>query len=145
VQGGGVISPNIAAEGVTLFFFDRVFDGGINVRTLETAIKSTRKSAEPFAINQPAQFLHLKPVLERAEPLTATKGTRKSAEPFAINHPSQLLRLKQVLALVPVSRSTWLSGVKTGRFPAPIKNNRCVFWSAASILELLEKMSNQEA
>jgi len=102
---------NTEARRVTLFFFDRVFDGGMNVRTLETAIKSTRKSAEPFAIN----------------------------------HPSQLLRLKQVLALVPVSRSTWLSGVKTGRFPAPIKNNRCVFWSAASILELLEKMSNQEA
>lgn len=69
------------------------------------------------------------------------KRTRKSAAPFTINHPSQLLRLNQVLLLIPVSRSTWLTGVKTGRFPAPIKNNRCVFWSAASILELLEKMA----
>jgi predicted DNA-binding transcriptional regulator AlpA len=59
--------------------------------------------------------------------------------------PLSLLRLKQVLSLVPVCRSTWLAGVKTGRFPKPIKNGRCVFWRAASILELLEKMSEQEA
>lgn len=72
-------------------------------------------------------------------------GSQKRAEPVTISHPAQLLRLPQVLKLVPVSRSTWLAGVKIGRFPAPIKNNRCVFWSAASILELLENMSKQEA
>ncbi|NCB39992.1 MAG: AlpA family phage regulatory protein [Erysipelotrichia bacterium] len=59
--------------------------------------------------------------------------------------PRALLRLKQVLQLVPVCRSTWLSGVRSGRFPKPVKNGRCVFWPAASILELLENMSKQEA
>lgn len=60
----------------------------------------------------------------------------------SIVHPAQLLRLKQVLALYPVSRSTWLAGVKTGRFPQPVKNGRCTFWKAADVIALLENMSN---
>ena len=52
------------------------------------------------------------------------------------------LRLKGVLKIFPVSRSTWLAGVKTGRFPKPFRNGRCVFWLTKSILELLEKMSS---
>jgi predicted DNA-binding transcriptional regulator AlpA len=31
------------------------------------------------------------------------------------------LRLPQVLKLIPVSKSTWWEGVKTGRFPKPVK------------------------
>ncbi|MDN5278996.1 MAG: prophage regulatory protein [Clostridiales bacterium] len=75
----------------------------------------------------------------------AIKGAQKSSEPVTISHPSQLLRLPQVLRLVPVSRSTWLAGVKSGRFPSAIKNNRCVFWRASDVLALLEKMGEQEA
>ncbi|MDD2999597.1 MAG: AlpA family phage regulatory protein [Candidatus Riflebacteria bacterium] len=66
---------------------------------------------------------------------------QKNQNSVSILHPSQLLRLRQVLQLVSVSRSTWLTGVKTGRFPAPVKNGRCVFWKAETILALLESMS----
>jgi prophage regulatory protein len=65
----------------------------------------------------------------------------KTDSSVIISHPAQLLRLRQVLQLVSVSRSTWLAGVKTGRFPAPVKNGRCVFWKAETILALLESMS----
>ncbi len=32
-----------------------------------------------------------------------------------------LLRLPEVLRLIPVGKSTWWAGVKSGRYPRPIK------------------------
>jgi len=49
------------------------------------------------------------------------------------------LRLHQVLAVFPVSRSTWWAGVKSGRYPQPVKlGARCTAWDAASIRALIE-------
>jgi prophage regulatory protein len=51
--------------------------------------------------------------------------------------PQSLLRLPQVLALIPVSASTWWNGVRTGRFPAPIKlGPRTTVWRACDVLAL---------
>jgi predicted DNA-binding transcriptional regulator AlpA len=53
-----------------------------------------------------------------------------------------LLRLKQVLLFIPVSRVTFLTGVKNGRFNiTPIKNGRCVFYRAEDIRTLIEQMT----
>lgn len=50
-----------------------------------------------------------------------------------------LLRLPEVLAAYPVSRSTWLEGVRTGRFPSPVRLGvRAVAWRAADIRALIE-------
>lgn len=39
------------------------------------------------------------------------------------------LRLPQVLERIPVSKSTWWAGVKTGRFPEPVKlSPRVTVW-----------------
>lgn len=35
--------------------------------------------------------------------------------------PTGFVRLPTILALIPVSRSGWWQGVKTGKFPAPVK------------------------
>ncbi len=44
------------------------------------------------------------------------------------------LRLPGVLAVVPVSRSTWLSWVKSGKAPKPIKlSERTTVWKVADI------------
>ena len=52
------------------------------------------------------------------------------------------LRLKHVLAPVgpiPVSRSTWWAGVKSGRYPAPVKlGPRITVWRARDIHALVE-------
>jgi prophage regulatory protein len=49
-----------------------------------------------------------------------------------------LIRLKEVLRLIPVSRSTWLAGVKAGRFPMPIKLSlRTTAWRFADIRALI--------
>lgn len=51
-----------------------------------------------------------------------------------------LLRLKEILAPfgpIPASKSTWWAGVKTGRFPKPVKlGPRITAWRAEDIDKL---------
>lgn len=52
-----------------------------------------------------------------------------------------LLRLSQILKIIPVSKSTWLAGVKSGRFPRPTKvlGPRISAWRAKDIKALVEQ------
>jgi len=63
------------------------------------------------------------------------------------------LRLPQIVgdkgagipAIIPVSRSTWWAGVKTGRYPKPVKlSERCTAWRVEDIRELIERMAEVE-
>ena len=48
------------------------------------------------------------------------------------------VRLPQVLSVFPVSRSTWWSGVKSGRYPAPVKlGPNITAWRAEDIHRLI--------
>ena len=48
------------------------------------------------------------------------------------------LRLTQVLQFIPVSKSTWLNGVKTGKYPSPVKiSEAAVAWRAEDIRALI--------
>jgi predicted DNA-binding transcriptional regulator AlpA len=71
---------------------------------------------------------------------------------FKINHFPRFgfVRLKQIIgdpkadpplpAIIPVSRSTWWSGVKSGRFPRSIKiGPRTTVWLAEDILNFIEQ------
>lgn len=60
-----------------------------------------------------------------------------------------LLRLPQIIGdkkkgippLIPVSRSMWWAGVKSGKFPKSIKlSSRCTVWRAAEILALADNL-----
>ncbi len=54
--------------------------------------------------------------------------------------PDSLLRLRQVLNLVPVAASTWWAGVRTGKFPKPVKlGPRTTCWKARDILDMIER------
>lgn len=56
-----------------------------------------------------------------------------------------LFRLPQVLALFPVSRSTWWAGVRTGRFPQPVKlGPRTTAWRASDIFALIDSLSTEK-
>lgn len=58
---------------------------------------------------------------------------------------SALLRLPQVLELIPISRSAWFAGCKSGRYPKPIKlGSRTSVWKSSDIQDLLSRISNQE-
>ncbi len=54
----------------------------------------------------------------------------------------QIVRTQQSKTepLLPISKSTWWNGVRTGRFPAPVKlGPRTTAWRASDIAELLER------
>lgn len=56
-------------------------------------------------------------------------------------HPKRLLRINQVLALVPVGRSSWWEGCRTGRYPKPIKlGPRTTVWRAEDIATFIESL-----
>ena len=56
-------------------------------------------------------------------------------------HPKRLLRINQVLALVPVGRSSWWEGCRTGRYPKPIKlGPRTTVWRAEDIATFIENL-----
>lgn len=45
-------------------------------------------------------------------------------------------------AILPIGRSTWWAGVRSGRFPQPVKlGPRTTAWRASEIRELIERLS----
>lgn len=65
-------------------------------------------------------------------------GSHADPKPFLSQ--AGLLRQDQVLKLYPVSRSTWCRGVRSGRYPQPVRLGlRAVAWKASDIAILLEK------
>lgn len=58
----------------------------------------------------------------------------------------RLLRLKQVLAIVPVSRSAWYAGVKSGLYPLPVRlGPRAVAWREQDILRIVDGGVHEQA
>ncbi len=56
------------------------------------------------------------------------------------------LRLPDVLKLIPVSKSTFWEGIKTGRYPKPVKlSERITAWRVSDIQKFLNSVavSNQ--
>jgi len=48
-------------------------------------------------------------------------------------------------AIIPVCASSWWAGVRSGRYPAPVKlGPNTTAWTVASIRDLIEKLNNQE-
>jgi len=53
------------------------------------------------------------------------------------------LRLPQVLSVIPVGKTSWWKGVKSGRYPKPIKlSPRCTAWRAEDIRELIKHLAD---
>ena len=54
------------------------------------------------------------------------------------------VRLSQILSVIPISRSAWWAGVKSGKFPSSVKlGERTTCWLAKDIHELIEKFSTR--
>lgn len=54
---------------------------------------------------------------------------------------ASLWKLPEVLRHFPVSRSAWLAGVKTGRYPKPVRLGvRSVAWRSDQILALIDAL-----
>jgi prophage regulatory protein len=51
------------------------------------------------------------------------------------------LKLAQVLGLIPLGRTSWLNGVKSGKYPKPVKiGARSVAWKVEDIRALVESL-----
>jgi prophage regulatory protein len=52
------------------------------------------------------------------------------------------VRLPAVLAVFPVSKSNWWAGVRSGRYPSPVKlSERCTAWRVEDIRALIERLA----
>jgi predicted DNA-binding transcriptional regulator AlpA len=88
-----------------------------------------------LALKRPSQ----KPMIRSVKILI--RGYRMGSQIFT----KGLLRLPQVLALIPVSKSAWWAGIKTGRFPKPVKiGPRTSAWEVEVIDALLESFSRKD-
>jgi len=69
-----------------------------------------------------------------------------------MNLPDEgFLRLYQIIggknypAIIPISRSSWLMGIREGRFPRPVKlGRRTTAWKVSDIRALLTKEPSNE-
>ena len=51
-----------------------------------------------------------------------------------------------MLKIIPVSKSTWWEGVKTGRFPKPVKlGQRTTAWCVEDIRKLIEELKVKDS
>lgn len=58
------------------------------------------------------------------------------------NEIQRFLRLPEVLDLIPVGKSTFWAGIKTGRFPQPIKlSPRVTVWREQDIHDYMQQYS----
>jgi len=54
------------------------------------------------------------------------------------------VRLSQVLEVIPLGKTCWWEGVKSGRFPKPVKlSERCIAWKVEDIRGLIKQLSEQ--
>jgi predicted DNA-binding transcriptional regulator AlpA len=58
----------------------------------------------------------------------------------------RLLRVKEVLQYIPVGKSTWWEGVRTGRYPTPVRlSPRVTAWKLSSIMQLVDGKGSSNA
>jgi len=56
------------------------------------------------------------------------------------------VRLPLILSVYPIGKSSWWAGVKSGRYPKPVKlGPRTTAWKAQDIRELIERLGNEGA
>ena len=95
----------------------------------------------------------IKPLLSTKENLPEKNGAIASnagQQVLLSNLPQYgLLRLWQILGdrrrsvppIIPVSKSSWWAGVKSGKYPKPVKlSSRCTCWRVEDIRALLGQM-----
>jgi prophage regulatory protein len=73
----------------------------------------------------------------QSAPTPPTQSQNEHHPPSAL--PAEgYVRLRTILALLPISHATWWRGVKSGRFPAPVRlGAKITAWRVADIRRLL--------
>ena len=54
------------------------------------------------------------------------------------------LRLSQILNIIPISKSAWLEGCRSGLYPKPVKlGPRTTAWRVEDIRKLMERINKE--
>jgi prophage regulatory protein len=54
------------------------------------------------------------------------------------------VRLTQILKVIPIGKSSWWAGVKSGRYPKPVKlSANCTAWRVEDIHTLIKQLGQQ--
>ena len=67
-----------------------------------------------------------------------------------MSKPKTLLRLRQIIGdaeagispIIPISEMTWRRGMKSGKFPQPVKFGKMSFWRSEDIDKLVDEIGN---
>lgn len=52
------------------------------------------------------------------------------------------VRLTQILKVIPIGKTSWWNGVKSGKFPQPVKlSERCTAWRVEDIRDLIQRIA----
>jgi len=67
-------------------------------------------------------------------------------------NPDSLYRVKRICRhkdnpapLIDVSPATWWAGVRSGRFPKPVRNGSMTFWRGSDLLSMIERMDGERS
>ena len=71
--------------------------------------------------------------------LAAQEAKRRNQKPK--NKPRRAR--KKTRGLIPVGKSTWWDGVRSGRFPQPVKLGRRTLWRVEDIRALIEQLTSE--
>lgn len=59
-----------------------------------------------------------------------------------VNFPTiGFVKIPTILSAIPVSKSSWWAGVKSGKYPKPVKHGSSTFWKSSDILALIEEIA----
>ena len=84
--------------------------------------------------------MHAQPIRARSIPFVDRRGA------FSVNPctHSGFLRFKGVQTKIPVSRATWYAGIKSGKYPKPIRLSEGVsVWRVSDIDALCQQIEHQ--
>ena len=73
-----------------------------------------------------------------------SKGTKKTHKPVALPEDDEaVVREPVVLSVFPVGATSWWAGIKTGRYPRPVKlSARVNAWRVRDIRALLASLTS---
>lgn len=66
---------------------------------------------------------------------------KRKVKPVPSDTTIGLMDIHQVLTYIPISRSSWLEGVRTGRYPSPVRlSARRVAWRITDIKSFIDSL-----
>lgn len=81
------------------------------------------------------------PTSESGRGLRKRRDTSHHESGYGVLPVDGFVRLPKILEVIPVSRSTWYAGVKSGRFPAAIKlGPKTTVWRVEDIREVMMQL-----